>query len=391
MPSPTQPTPKPRKATKQPLAAKVAPIQEVVIEERITFAALVRIFKIHQLLFEQRERDNGVRPWITAAFLAAELETTERTIGETITRMRDDFHLPAHYVARRGGYGYTEPVTQFPTVLYNRAECLALCVAMQGSAMYAGSSFAKHVRSVVRKLTAGLRKELAVEFESVERVISFHCTGADAFIPLENFELVTPALIHHQELEINYATAHREDEPLDGASDSEPGLRRVEPLHLACIDFGWYLFAYDPGRAQVRTFALRRIKGLRMTGTTFQPRPFNIRKALETSFGAFQGGKAENVRLRFWGRGARVIPEFFWHKSQVIEPVPGQAGTIDLTLRIAINPRFVGWIKEWLGTVAVLKPVPLRERVSYEARHGADLSDSIGAEYDRRKTTVEDA
>ena len=57
----------------------------------------------------------------------------------------------------------------------------------------------------------------------------------------------------------------------------------------------------------------------------------------------------------------------------------------ELTLSVAINPRFVGWIKEWLGEVAVLEPLSLRERVSREARNGADLQDAEGAEYDRNK------
>jgi hypothetical protein len=54
-------------------------------------------------------------------------------------------------------------------------------------------------------------------------------------------------------------------------------------------------------------------------------------------------------------------------------------------LRIAINPRFAGWIKEWLGEVAVLEPLSLRRRISTEARRGADLSDAKGAEYDCHK------
>jgi len=41
--------------------------------------------------------------------------------------------------------------------------------------------------------------------------------------------------------------------------------------------------------------------------------------------------------------------------------VPGEPGTIDFTLRIAINPRFVGWIGEWLREIAVLEPISLRE------------------------------
>jgi hypothetical protein len=43
-----------------------------------------------------------------------------------------------------------------------------------------------------KKLTAGLRKELAIEFEALEKAVSFHCIGADVFIPPVNFEIATP-------------------------------------------------------------------------------------------------------------------------------------------------------------------------------------------------------
>ncbi len=356
--------------------------------ERTTFAALVRVAQFHQLCFEQREKDNGIRRWVTLDRLAEVAGCNERTVFETLKRMREDFDLPVHYVAKRKGYGYTEPVTQFPTLVYNRADCLALCIAMQGSAMYAGTGFSNRLRSVIRKLTAGLRKELAVKFESLERVVSFHATGADAFIPLENFEVIVPALIHRQELEIHYATAHREDEPLDGSHDSEPGIRRIEPLHLACIDFGWYLFAYDDQRKSIRTFALRRIKRLRMTGNTIKSRTFNARKKLESGFGAFSSGERATVRIRLWGRAARVIPEFLWHKSQIFEPVPGEPGCVDMTLTVAISPRFVGWLGEWLREIAVLEPVHLRETLITSCEECIANQRRIGGAWDARCSAV---
>jgi predicted DNA-binding transcriptional regulator YafY len=356
-----------------------------------TFAIVALMYGIHTLMLQQQAKDNGVRPWLSVTRIAnALLDATEGRVKSALRAMRDDFRMPLDYVEKRKGWGYLEPVTQFPLLVYSSGESMALCVAMRGTSMYAGTPFAKQARLVVKKLTAGLRGQVAVEFEALERVVSFHCTGADAFIPPQTFDLVTPALIRHHELEIDYAAASRITK-LDGASDSEAGIRRVEPLHLACIDFGWYLFAYDLLRKEIRTFALRRIKALRLTGRIFEPRRFNVKKELAHSFGPFLSGKAENIRLRFWGHAATVIPEFIWHSSQCIQPVADAAGKIDVTLNVAVNPRFVGWIKEWLGEVAVLEPKSLRERVSFEARRGADLQDSEGAEYDRRKSAANDA
>jgi predicted DNA-binding transcriptional regulator YafY len=312
---------------------------------RLTYAVLIRLIKLHQILFEQQKKDNGVRPWITTEKIAAELQTSERTICSDLARLRDDFGMPAFYVEKRKGVGYTEKVTSLPTQIYTRGESMALCVAMLGMSIHKGTPFAAAARSITKKLTAGLRKELAVEFEALEKAVSFHCIGADAFIPTVNFEVVTPAIIYHQELEIDYAKSYGDPER-DGRRDAESGVRRVEPLHLACIDFGWYLFAYDPMREGVRTFALRRMRSVRMTGVTCKRRAFNAKKELGACFGPFHGRKAEDIRLRFWGRAAGIIPEFLWHQSQAIEPVPGEPGVVDLTMKVSSNPRLIGWISE---------------------------------------------
>src|SRR4030095_11720322 len=353
-------------------------------ETRMTYAVLIRLIKEHQILFEQQERDNGVRPWTTTAKIAAELGTSERTVCNDLARLRDDFGMPAHYVEKRKGVGYTDKVTSLPTQIYTRGESMALCVAMLGMSIHKGTPYAAAARSIAKKLTAGLRKELAVEFEALEKAVSFHCIGADAFIPAVNFEVVTPAIIYRQELEIDYAKAYG-DPARDGARDAESGLRRVQPLRLACIDFGWYLFAYDPMREGVRTFALRRMRNVRMTGVTCNRRVFNVKKELAACFGPFHGRKAEDIRLRFWGRAAGVIPEFVWHQSQAIEPVPGEPGVIDLTMKVSSNPRLIGWISEWLGEVAVLEPKTLRDAVQEAARKGYEDQQRVGAEWDRRK------
>jgi predicted DNA-binding transcriptional regulator YafY len=354
---------------------------------RTPYRTQIRWAKIHQMLFEQQEHDNGVRPWITTERIAEELGDSMRTISEAIARMRVDLELPVHYVEKRKGIGYTEKVTSLPTMVCTQSESMGLCVSMLGMSIHAGTPYAAGARSIAKKLTAGLCKELSVEFEALEKAVSFHCIGADAFIPPVNFEVTTPAIIYRQELEIEYVKAYGEP-TRDGAKDAESGLRRVEPLHLACIDFGWYLFAWDPKREGIRTFALRRIRQIRMTGTTCKPRRFNVHKELDDCFGPFHGRKAENIRLRFWGRAGGVIPEFLWHRSQKIEPVPDSSEAIDVTMRVSINPRLVGWICDWLGEVAVLEPKSLRDQVSEAAKKGHADQERIGAEWDARKAGI---
>jgi predicted DNA-binding transcriptional regulator YafY len=376
---PSHPTPKQKKQTAKAKKIGKTPKSHLV---RTSYGVQVRVARVTQMLLEQQEHDNGVKPWMTTAYIAEQLGDSVRTVSEAIARMRDDFGLPVHYVERRKGVGFTEKVTSLPTMTCSQSESMGLCVAMLGLSLHAGTPYAAGARSIAKKLTAGLCKELSVEFEALEKAVSFHCIGADAFIPPVNFEVATPAIIYHQELEIEYVKAYGEEPTDDGAKDSESGLRRIEPLHVACIDFGWYLFAWDPKHKNVRTFALRRMRQIRMTGVTCKPRRFNVKKQLADSFGAFRGDNPENIRLLLWGRAGRVIPEFLWHHSQKFEPVPGQPDKKYMTMRVSVNPRLIGWICEWLRGIAVLQPVTLREEVEKAARQGLEDQLRIGAEWD---------
>jgi len=96
----------------------------------------------------------------------------------------------------------------------------------------------------------------------------------------------------------------------------KPERRMIEPVHLACVDNGWYLFAYDPSRGKIRRFLLTRVEGVRVTGRTFKPRAFDIDEAMAPSFGIFDGdGVPVNLRIQFRGKGVRLIEERSWHPS----------------------------------------------------------------------------
>jgi predicted DNA-binding transcriptional regulator YafY len=367
---------------KQAKTKKQKDIQPEVL--RSTYSVQIRASRLVQMLYDQQEHDNGVRPWMTAPYIAEQIGVTTRTLTEDITRLREDQGLPIRYLEKRKGIGFTERVTSLPTMVCTGSESMGLCVGMLGLSLHAGTPYAAGARSIAKKLTAGLRKELAVEFEALEKAVSFHCIGADVNIKPVTFEVITPAVIYHQELEIEYAKI--DDSVNDGAKDAAPGRRRVEPLHLACIDQGWYLLAWDKMRTAVRTFALRRIRQIRMTGTTFKPRRFNVTKHLKHSFGAFSSGTPEFIRLRFWGRAASVVQEFLWHPTQAFEQVPGHPDMIDMTMTVSRSPRLIGWIGEWLGEVAVLEPITIRDDFRDRALKAYEDQLRVGAAYDRTKS-----
>jgi hypothetical protein len=74
-----------------------------------------------------------------------------------------------------------------------------------------------------------------------------------------------------------------------------------------------------------------------VTGRTFEPRAFDIDQVMAPSFGIFDGdGVPVDIRIRFRGKGVRLIQERYWHRSEKMEQLPD--GTVVLHLRVAHTP-----------------------------------------------------
>lgn len=287
--------------------------------------------------------------------LADELEVSAKTIQRDIDFMRDRLGLPIEYDQLHFGFHYTEPVAAFPSVEVSEGEVVALFVAQKALQQYRGTSFEKPLRSAFRKITDALQETISFRWEEVDSAISFRGIGTTR-MDIEHFETVSGAVLRSRELEFEYRK-------LDS---SRYELRRVQPLHLGCVEGQWYLFAFDLGRQQMRTFALSRMRKLRDTGLRFsRPADFSVSSYLSQSFGVFRGGGRHRVRLRFDAFAARLVSERLWHHTQKIKARPG--GEIELTLNLGSLEEIERWVLSWGSHVTVLEPKELVERVRTQA------------------------
>jgi predicted DNA-binding transcriptional regulator YafY len=67
------------------------------------------------------------------------------------------------------------------------------------------------------------------------------------------------------------------------------------------------------------------------------------------------------VVLRFSGWAATVISERVWHPSQTIRKRDEE--TVELKLKVAINPEFDRWLWSWGDAVEVVSPSALRDSI----------------------------
>ncbi len=294
---------------------------------------------------------------INCRILADTLEVSRRTILRDIDFMRDQLGLPIEYDHAAHGFYYTREVVQFPTVKISEGELVALSVARKALAQYRGTPFEKPLRDAFEKLTAGLRDQIQFSWGGdLDASISFRAAGHSVG-DLGTFETVSQAVLGSEELEFSYHKL--------GGEQAEQ--RRVQPLHLACIDNQWYLFGSDLHRdGGIRTFALTRMASLWNTRRKFErPQGFSLDEHLADSFGVFSSPEAEPVGLRFDPFSARLILERNWHPSQKLEVRPD--GSLDLTMHIGVSPEVQRWILGWGEHVEVLQPATLRGAIARTA------------------------
>ena len=287
--------------------------------------------------------------------IATELEVSPKTIQRDIDFMRYRLGLPIEYDPLRFGFYYSEPVSGFPNIEVSEGEITALFVAQKALAQYKGTPFEQPLRTAFRKITDGLTDRVAFSWSDLDSVISFHNVGSSP-ADLETFEDVSKAVLRSVEIHFKYRKLRGRDYEL----------RLLQPYHLACLENQWYVFGHDLEREQLRTFALPRMRDVRLTTTRFRrPADFSIGKLLRGSFGAHSGKKNYQIRLEFDPFAGRLVAERTWHESQRIRTK--RDGSIVLELELTGLEEIERWILSWGSHVRVLAPEELAQQVRGEA------------------------
>ena len=287
--------------------------------------------------------------------IAMELEVSPKTIQRDIDFMKYRLGLPIDYHPQQFGFYYSEPVTGFPSIEVSEGEITALLVAQKALAQYKGTPFERPLHSAFRKLTDGLKDRVSFSWHDLEDAISFRSAGASV-ADLELFEAVSKAVLRSVEVEFEYRKLR----------SAGYELRRARPYHLGCLENQWYLFAEDLARGQLRTFALPRMRKVKLTTKGFRrPADFSISQILSGSFGVYSSGKKQRIRIQFDAFAARLVAERKWHESQRVRQKTD--GSIILELELGGLQEIERWILSWGKHARALAPKELATRIRDEA------------------------
>ena len=307
---------------------------------------LERMMRMHQRLKAGR--------YPNCRKLADELEVSTKTVQRDIDFMRYRLGLPIEYDQLHFGFYYTEPVLSFPNVEISEGELVALYIGQKALAQYKGTSFEAPLSTAFRKITDGLRDTISVTWSDLDSAISFRTAGRST-ADVHLFEQLSHAVFRRFETRFDYKKP--------GSARYEQ--RYVQPYHLGCVENLWYLFAFDLDRGELRTFALPRIRNVRVSKIKFRrPLDFSIGQFLGESFGVFTKPTKtkQAIRITFDAFAAPRIEERQWHPSQKIKQFAD--GEIELSLTLGNLEEIERWILSWGSHARVLAPPELKDRIA---------------------------
>lgn len=314
-----------------------------------------RIYQIHEQILE------GHLP--NCSKLAEKLEVTPKTIQRDITFMRDRLRLPLEYDDRCHGYRYTEDVSQFPVFQFKAADLAGLFLARQALENVKGTKMEQAMSEVFAKLTSSIEGQVSFSWEELDKAMTRKPLSA-AQIDIQLFGKLAEAVMLKQEVTFRYRKV--------GSDASE--MRRIRPYHLGGVDHSWYIIGHDCQRDALRTFALPRIKGLKVDAkSTFEvPADFDGVAYLGTSFGIWTDPEnptaKQVVRIELKGYAARIVQERRWHPSQQIIPLNQTSSRVEIRFEVGSLVELVRWTLSWGSRAKVLEPKELKERVQAELK-----------------------
>jgi predicted DNA-binding transcriptional regulator YafY len=138
----------------------------------------------------------------------------------------------------------------------------------------------------------------------------------------------------------------------------------VHPSRLVHAQGGLYLMAFVPAYAEVRTFAVERIKKVSLQEATFEQLAELDADPFKDSLGVHRGGPTCKVRLRFHPQIAHLVKERTWHPTQQFSDRADASTT--MTLEVSDDYALTSWILGFGRFVKVLAPPVLVRRIEEE-------------------------
>lgn len=194
----------------------------------------------------------------TSNELATRLDVSARTLRYDVAKLRELGYVVQGESGPAGGYRLRAG-TDLPPLLLDDDEAVALAIGLR---LAAGSgALGESAATALAKLEQVLPRRLRGRVAALRRYTTSLPRGDRPVVDPALVVLLTGACRDLQQVRFDYV-----------AGDGRTTEREVEPYRVLQLDGRWYLTAFDPSRADWRSFRLDRMTVTRPAGVRFTPR-----------------------------------------------------------------------------------------------------------------------
>lgn len=317
----------------------------------------IRILELHKILAARKTA-------ISRRQLEERLESNRSTVKRTIEEMRDFLGAPIVYDRAQGGYYYDkeagEHPYEIPGLWFNADELLALATLQKVLGDLQPGLLAESLGAFSQRIEAMLQGMGTGGAEVGRRVQALQTEARPA--RAADFRMTTTALIKRRQMQASY----------HGRERDAPTERGVSPQRLIHYRDNWYLLGWCHLRHELRTFALDRLKPLKVEETPAKEfTDAELDAQLAATFGIFAGEAQGTAELRFTPAAAKWVADERWHPHQEGRLHPD--GSYSLRVPYSAPTELVREILKHGEDVEVLAPAPIREAVAAKLKKTAAL------------------
>lgn len=139
--------------------------------------------------------------------------------------------------------------------------------------------------------------------------------------------------------------------------------RKVEPYALVLYQNGLYVVGRDTNREAMRTFAVERMRRVRvLNNLPFKRDPaVDVSKMFEGAFGLHSGSERQHVVVDFTAEVARYIEPREWHATQKMTRL--EDGGLRVEFDVTSLTEVESWVMRWGPSAIAREPAVLVERI----------------------------
>jgi len=293
--------------------------------------------------------------------LAKDLEVSNKTIQRDVNFIRDRLGYPITYDESLYGYTFSEEVDDMSSFDVQVEDLAALFLAKHTMSTLRGTKLADAMRPSFEKLANMMDGKVSLAPSDIDQVFSVKSAGV-VEADLTMFGKLAEAVLKQHAVSFKYRKV----------GDRESGHRKLHPYHVGEVSGGWYVVGYDVDRKGIRTFALQRMKGVRVLKESFErPENFSVGGHFKGGIGVWNhgSGKLYDVRLVVTGWVARVVQERTWHASQRIQLLDDFGEEVEVRMQLSALEDIMSLVLSWGRHVKIKTPKKLKQMVAVEIEH----------------------